>query len=356
MNILVLNVGSSSIKYSLFKNTNELFSNCIERIGERKGKFKTHSDALKEIRTLLISKKTNIDAIGHRVVHGGKIKKPSKITNNIIKKLRKVAELAPLHEIPEIKVIELSHKLFPKPKQYAVFDTAFHHTLPSKAKVYGIPYKFFKSGIQKYGFHGLSHKYVSQKLKGKTITCHLGSGCSITAIKNKKSMDTSMGFTPLEGIMMGTRSGNLDPSIIPYLIKHQKLSLKQINYLLNKKSGLLGISGISNDLRDLLKNKSPRAKLAVEIFIYKIIQYIGSYVSTLNGLDNLVFTAGIGENSAIVREKILKNLTYLGIKIDKNKNNANAEIISSKNSAVKVRVTKTNETLMIAKEVLKIAK
>ena len=165
-----------------------------------------------------------------------------------------------------------------------------------------------------------------------------------------------MGFTPLEGIMMGTRSGNLDPSIIPYLIKHQKLSLKQINYLLNKKSGLLGISGISNDLRDLLKNKSPRAKLAVEIFIYKIIQYIGSYVSTLNGLDNLVFTAGIGENSAIVREKILKNLTYLGIKIDKNKNNANAEIISSKNSAVKVRVTKTNETLMIAKEVLKIAK
>ncbi|MBL7050577.1 acetate/propionate family kinase [Candidatus Woesearchaeota archaeon] len=356
MNILVLNVGSSSIKYTLFKNTKILFSNLIERIGEKKGKFKTHSLALKEIKTQLTLKNANIDVIGHRVVHGGKIKKPSKITNNIIKKLKKVAELAPLHEIPEIKVIELSHKLFPKQKQYAVFDTAFYHTLPNKAKIYGIPYKFFRAGIQKFGFHGLSHKYVSQKLKGKTITCHLGSGCSITAIKNKKAIDTSMGFTPLEGLVMGTRSGSLDPAIIPYLIKHQKLSLKQIDQLLNRKSGLLGISGISNDLRDLLKNKNPRAKLAVEIFIYKITQYIGSYTATLNGLDNLVFTAGIGENSHMVREKILNNLSYLGIKIDKNKNKTNAKIISTKNSKVKVMVTKTNETLMIAKEILKITK
>ncbi len=343
MRILVLNVGSSSVKYNLYDNKKFLQNGKVERIGKKK----TYEQAIK----IILKKSNKVDVIGHRVVHGGNIKKSILLTNNIIKKLWKIAELAPLHNIPELKVIEICKKL--KIPQIAIFDTSFHQSIPERAKIYGLPYKFYKDGIKRYGFHGTSCKYILRKIKGnKVIICHLGNGCSITAIKNKKSFDTSMGFTPLEGLIMGCRSGNLDPAIVLYLLKNKNIN--EVSNLLNNKSGLLGISGISNDIRDLKKSKNKRAKLALDVFTYRIVKYIGAYIAVMNGIDSIVFTGGIGENAYYLRKDILKNFEFLGLRLDNNKNIKNKEIVSTKSSKIKIFVIKTDEEIIIVEEVLRV--
>ena len=348
MHYLILNVGSSSVKYAVYKDDKLLGKNNIERVlTPQKRRL-----AVKSIQAHLSDEKIIPDALGHRVVHGFTLQNTVPVSLSLIHFLKKVAELAPLHDIAEIEVMEHCHSIFPC-KQYAVFDTSFFKELPTKAKIYGLPYKYFKKGIHRYGFHGLSHAYVTKGLKGMVISCHLGSGCSITALKNGKPIDTSMGFTPLEGPIMGTRSGSLDPAIVPYLMEHQKLSLKRISVLLNDKSGLLGISGISNDFRDLMKSHSGRAKLALEVFIYQVSKIIGSYMAALQGLDILVFTAGIGERNAYLRQRILENFGYMGIKLDEHKNEMNEKIISKASSKVKVMVIPTDEEKMILEEVQK---
>lgn len=318
MKILILNVGSSSVKYEVFEKDKSVLNGMIERIQDKKG----FSAAVKRIMNLLNDRKIDIDAIGHRVVHGGAIEKTCRITASTLSRLDKVKDLAPLHNIPELYTIRCCLRAFSKP-QFAVFDTAFHSTMPEKASTYAIPYKLAdKYGVRKYGFHGTSHAYVAHQAciqlgkdikRQRIITCHLGNGCSITAIKNGKSIDTSMGMTPLEGLVMGTRCGDIDPGAIAYLMD-KGYPKKQIMNILNHKSGLLGISGISNDLRDLLRSKSPRAKLAIEVFLYRIVKYIGAYNAVLGGTDILVFTGGIGENSTTIRNRILSQVNHLGIK------------------------------------------
>ena len=342
--ILVFNVGSSSIKYSLFEDSDLLKSGNYERL-------KSKEDYARAVQDIFIKfKNQKIDAIAHRVVHGGDLKKTSKITKEVKEKIKKFSEFAPLHNPKQLTVIELCEKF--KKVQYAVFDTMFFANIPEVAKTYAIPKEITeKYKIKKYGFHGLSHEYVSKGLKGKTITCHLGSGSSISAIKNGKPLDTSMGLTPLEGIMMGTRSGSIDPGVILLL---QKKGYNAEDILTNK-SGLKGISGF-NDFRDILKNmnKNKDCKLAYDLFIYRIIKVIGSYIAVLNGLDNLVFTAAIGENVAILRKDICNQLKFLGLRLNDNKNKSNSKVISSIFSKVKVYVIKTDEEKMAVEEVLKV--
>jgi acetate kinase len=341
--ILTLNAGSSSIKYSLFDKEKKVLVGEIEKV-------KDYKKALNKIYKKL--KKCKIKKIAHRVVHGKDNSKTKLLTSKFIQRLKKYNELAPLHNPIEIKVIEESIKLFPKAKHFAVFDTAFHTTMPKIAKLYGLPLRYYKKGIKRYGFHGTSHKYISQIVKKpKVISCHLGNGCSITAIKNGKSIDTSMGFTPLEGLLMGTRSGDIDPSIISYLMSKEKKTIKEIEHILNYQSGLLGISEESNDVRDLLKSKKGSSKLALELFTYRITKYIGSYISILNGVDVIVFTAGIGEKAYSLREKILNNFKFLGLKLDKTKNKNNKKIITKPNSKIKVMVIPTYEEKIMAREV-----
>jgi acetate kinase len=345
-NILVFNVGSSSIKYNLFENSNLIKFGSYERLKSKEDYEKAVQDIFKK------SEDVKIDTIAHRVVHGGELKQTFKITKEIKEKINKFSEFAPLHDPNQLRVIELCEK-YKKP-QYAVFDTMFFSNLPNIAKIYAIPKEITeKHKIRRYGFHGLSHKYVSRGLKGKTITCHLGSGSSISAIKDSKAIDTSMGLTPLEGIMMGTRSGSIDPGIIFFLQKKGY----DVQDILTNKSGLKGISGY-NDFRDILSkmNKDKDCKLAYDLFVYQIIKAIGSYVTALNGLNNLVFTGRIGENVPKLREDVCKHLQFIGLSIDKNKNKLNSEIISSKDSKVKVYTRKSNEEKMIAEEVLKILK
>lgn len=343
-NILVFNVGSSSIKYSLFEDTILLESGIKEKLKSKKD----YSKALKEIFLNFTNKK--IDLLVHRVVHGGEINKTSLITIEVKNKIKQFSEFAQLHNPPQLTVIELCEK-FQKP-QYAVFDTMFFANLPEVSKIYPLPKKITeKYNIQRYGFHGLSHEYASKNLKGRTIVCHLGSGSSISAIKDNTPLDTSMGLTPLEGIMMGTRSGSIDPGIIFFLLK-KKYDVKNI---LTNESGLKGISGY-NDFRDVLKNmdSDKNSKLAYDLFIYRIIKTIGAYTSVLNGLDNLVFTATIGENVPKLREDICNNLKFIGIKLNKKKNNQNKKIISSLFSKVNVYVVKANEEKIAVEEVLKV--
>jgi acetate kinase len=342
--ILILNVGSSSIKYSLFENSTLVSSEDYEILKTRKD----YSESVKKIFNKL--GKQDIDLIVHRVVHGGNLKKPVKITQEIKNEIKKFSEFAPLHNPKQLMVIELCEK-YKKP-QYAVFDTLFFSDIPEVAKTYAVPMTITKKyGIRRYGFHGLSHKFVSTGLKGRTITCHLGSGCSISAILNGKPVDTSMGFTTLEGLMMSTRSGTIDPGIIFFLEK-EKYNTEE---LLIEKSGLKGICNYT-DFRDILSKmkKNKDCKLAYEMFIYQIIKTIGSYTSVLDGLDNLVFTAKIGENVPKLREDICNNLSYLGVKLDKKENQKNSKMISSKQSKVKVWVIKTNEEKIAVEEVLKI--
>ncbi|PUU90540.1 acetate kinase [Halanaerobium congolense] len=394
MKILVINSGSSSLKFQLFnmENENVLAQGLFQRIGINNSylefnnnqdeliiekEIPDHITAVKLLIDTLLSKDQGvlksmeeIEAVGHRLVHGGEKYKQTVIINEeIIKQLEKTVELAPLHIPPNIAGIKICQKLLPNKAQIGVFDTAFHHTIPEKAYVYALPYKYYqKHKIRKYGFHGTSHKYIAKRTAKlldkpveelKIISCHLGNGASITAVKNGKSIETSMGFTPLEGLVMGTRSGDFDPAIIPFLLKKENLKISELDDVLNKKSGLLGVSGVSSDFRDIenaaAKGKK-QAQLAIKLFNYRVQKYIGAYAAVMNGVDAVTFSAGIGENSISVRKNILNELGYLGITLDNEKNKVRGQekIISADNSKVKALVIPTNEELVIARETLEI--
>ena len=397
MKILVVNSGSSSIKYRLFDMTDEslLANGLVERIGIE-GSLINHypagKDAIKKeieipdhrkgielvIDGLLnneygvIKSISEITAVGHRVVHGGEKYSGSVLLNeDVMNTLNEFIELAPLHNPPNILGIKVCQELLPGIPQVGVFDTAFHQSIPEHAFLYGLPYGFYeKYRIRRYGFHGTSHKYVAQKAaemlgKGlkelKVITCHLGNGSSITAVKDGRSIDTSLGFGTISGVIMGTRCGDLDPAIIPYLMEKEKLSFKEINDILYKKSGLMGLSeGISSDMRDLesqVMSGNKRAKRTLDVLYYGLKKYIGAYTAAMNGLDVLVFTAGIGENSPLLRKKVCKDLSFFGIEIDDKKNDGvkgKKAIISTEDSKVKVFVIPTDEELMIAQDTAEI--
>jgi acetate kinase len=312
-----------------------------------------------------------IEAVGHRVVHGGETFKDSVLIDEDVEEaIQQAFDIAPLHNPPNLDGIRAAKKHLPDVPHVAVFDTAFHHSIPKHAFLYGIPNRLYRRyKIRKYGFHGTSHYYVSRmyhklsekpKEGSKVITCHLGNGCSVAAIKDGKSYDTSMGFSPLEGLVMGTRSGDIDPSILFYIIDKEELSLANVHALLNKHSGLLGLSGYAADMRDLLEEADRgdrRCQEAIDVFCYRVKKYIGSYIASMNGVDAIIFTGGIGENAAPVRQKILEGMDYAGIIIDeqKNTNPGNDTVISKDESNVDVRVIPTNEELVIAIDAAKIA-
>ena len=340
MKTLILNVGSATIKYSVFENKKLLKEGMEERVIDFEKSFRKISGKIdRDIKTIV-----------HRVVHGGNFESRV-IDRKLMSELKKFSELAPVHQANEIKIIELCGKIFPKARQIAVFDTAFHKTIPEKAAVYGIPYKFYKKGVRAYGFHGISCSSIAKKLKkSKIIICHFGNGCSVTAVKNGRSIDNSMGFTPLGGTVMGSRCGSIDPSIIFYMMKHQKMKIEEVYEMLNSKSGLLGISGISNDIRDILKSKSKKARLALDVFCYNAAKWIGAYAAVLDGVSAIVFTGGIGENNPEVRKKILEYFSHLGLKIDNEKNKRNERIISSNSSKVTVYIIPCDETREMLEE------
>ncbi|MFC1616073.1 acetate/propionate family kinase [Patescibacteria group bacterium] len=385
MKILILNSGSSSLKFKVFENNKKLelvAEGMIDGLGLKTCRFtfksenknigqsaqiKTHKQAIDlTLKTLLkagvIKNNKEISAIGHRVVHGGEYySEPTKIDARVIKRLNQLSELAPLHNPANIKGIEVCKKLLARTPQIAVFDTAFHQTMEEKAYIYGIPYNFYKKhNIRRYGFHGTSHKYVTnealkiiKKKKVKTISCHIGNGVSITAELDGKSIDTSMGFTPLEGVMMGTRCGSIDPAIIFHLVQEKKMKLEKVEELLINDSGLEGLSEVSSDMRlvwDAAKKKDKLAQLSIEIFSYQIAKYVGAYVAVLNGLDGLIFTGGIGEKAEYVREKICQHFEYIGLKLDKRKNENSELILSTPKSKVKVMAIPTDEEMQIAME------
>lgn len=390
MKVLVINCGSSSVKFKVFEMPEAivLASGNVEKIGEeisifnwktkdigikKELKINSHQEALKLISETLTDKKTGIikdvgeiKGVGHRVVHGGEgFEKSVIIDENVIKRIEEYIDLAPLHNPHNLAGIKGSMEYFPESVQVAAFDTAFHTTIPEFAYLYAIPYHFYeKNRLRRYGFHGTSHRYVARRYaeivgKGKyevnVITCHLGNGCSITAVKNGHSIDTSMGLTPLEGLVMGTRSGDIDPGIIFYLEERGGYSIKEINKILNKKSGLLGISEYSNDFRNLMEKKDidKKVSLAIEIFCYRLKKYIGAYMAVLGKVDGIIFTAGIGENVPYVREKCLENMEEFGIEIDpeRNKKTIGKEGKISKNkSKIDVYVIPTNEELAIASD------
>lgn len=397
MKILVINCGSSSLKYQLIDMTDEevLAKGLVERIGiegskltqkvENREKYvieqamSSHKEAIQIVINALIdsengviSNMSEIAAVGHRVVHGGEEYAESVIIDDeVMKSLKECVKLAPLHNPPNIVGIEACKALLPNVPMVAVFDTAFHQTMPKESYVYALPYELYeKNRIRRYGFHGTSHKYVSNeaaKLLGKDvkdlkiITCHLGNGASITAVKDGKSFDTSMGFTPLEGLVMGTRSGDVDPAVLTYMMEELGMSAKEVDELLNKKSGVLGISGVSSDFRDIetaAAEGNERAQLALDIFHYRVRKYIGSYAAAMNGVDCIVFTAGLGENSPETREAVCDGLTFLDINIDKTKNAVRGKKvdISNEGSKVKVLIVPTDEELMIASDTLNLIK
>ncbi len=396
MKILVLNCGSSSVKYQVIEMEDEvlLCKGKVEKIGEetsfithtkgeKKWKFEkkmeNHEEAISEVLKILKSPEygvikdfNEIYGVGHRVVHGGEFFKDSVLVDEDVKDaIRKCIELAPLHNPHNLRGIEVMENLIPGVKQVAVFDTSFHQTLPPRAYLYAIPYEYYlKYRIRRYGFHGTSHRYVYNRFmeltgmdreKAKVITCHLGNGCSVTAIKGGKSIDTSMGFTPVEGLVMGTRSGDIDPALLLYLMENENLSTLEANNLINKKSGVLGLSGISNDMRIIEEgyfDNREEAVRAFEVYIYRIVKYIGAYAAVLNGVNGIVFTGGVGENSSILRRRVCENLEYLGVKIDLKKNESlrGEGEISSKDSEVKVFSISTNEELLIARDTYKIIK
>lgn len=398
MKILVLNCGSSSVKYKLFDMTSKevLAEGVIEKIGLSDSFLKFNlPDGTKrvieqEIREhtvgveLILDTLTNteygciqslneINAVGHRLVHGGENFNASVvITPEVIAHVKKCSDLAPLHNPANLKGIAAVTKILPHIPQVGVFDTAFHQTMPDYAYMYALPYEYYKQyGIRRYGFHGTSHRYVSQRaceflgldvLQEKIITAHLGNGGSITAIEHGKSIDTSMGLTPVEGLIMGTRSGDVDLGAITYLMDKEQLTGADVSELVNKKSGMLGISGVSSDMRDIekaIEAENPRAKLAMEMYNYRIKKYIGSYTAALNGLDVLVFTGGVGENQSGTRQSVCEGLSYLGVEIDLalNAKSRGEEIeLSTKNSKVRVVVIPTDEEFMIASDTLELVK
>ena len=393
MNILVINCGSSSLKYQLIdmKTEEALATGLVERIGiegsiltqKANGEkyiveeaMKDHQDAIKLVLAALVDKDhgviksmDEIEAVGHRVVHGGeKYAASVVIDEDVMKQLEECAKLAPLHNPPNIIGINACKALMPNTPMVGVFDTAFHQTMPEKAYLYALPYELYKDHhIRKYGFHGTSHKYVSMKAaeaKGKDIkelkivNCHLGNGASVSAVKNGESVDTSMGFTPLQGLVMGTRTGDMDPAVVTYLIKELGYSASEVDDILNKKSGVLGVSGVSSDFRDVedaaWNKKEHRSNIALDMFVYRVKQYIGSYAAIMGGVDAIVFTAGVGENSVEMRESILEGFDFLGVDFDKDKNKVRGKFaeITKEGSKVKAFVIPTNEELMIAKDTL----
>ncbi len=398
MKILVINAGSSSLKYQLIDMENEsvIAKGLCERIGIE-GSVLTHKahgkefvfkeqmpdhekaiqmvlDALTDKDCGVVGSMKEISAVGHRVVHGAEDYNTSVlVTDDVLDCCKQNIELAPLHNPANIMGIEACQKVMPGTPMVAVFDTAFHATMPQEAFLYGIPYDDYKNlRIRKYGFHGTSHMFVSSeaaKALGKDIkelkiiTCHLGNGSSIAAVKNGKCVDTSMGFTPLEGLPMGTRCGNIDAAVVEYLMNKKNMTIGGTLAYLNKKSGMLGLSGVSSDFRDLTEGNAfdnPRNKLAVDIFAYRIKGYIGQYSAIMNGCDCIVFTAGVGENTPYVRNMVLKDMDYLGVKIDAEKNahcpRGQVADISAADSKVRVLVIPTNEELVIARETKRIAK
>jgi acetate kinase len=394
MQVLILNSGSSSLKYQLFSMPSEtiLCSGIIERIGfdDAIFKFKTdknsiefesqilnHNAGLKLVAEHLLDKNTgiikspeDIAVVGHRVVHGGiYFSNTTEITQEVKDKIKELSSLAPLHNPANLEGIEVAEVIFPNAKQVAVFDTAFHQSIPEVAYKYAIPNEFLtKKHIRLYGFHGTSHKYVSEKAiaflgkkESKIITIHLGNGCSITAVKNGKSIDHSLGFSPVSGLIMGTRSGDIDPAIIFYLADKYGYALSDINTFLQKKSGMLGLTGYS-DLREIESEAAKGNKdciLALQMNAYRIKKYIGSYTAILNGLDAIVFTAGIGENSSYMRRLICEDLDFLGIQLDIEKNNTRSKDIQAINNAdskAKILVIPTNEELEIAKQSVELIK
>lgn len=393
MKVLVINCGSSSLKYQLFDMTDEsvLCKGLVERIGIEGSKLthkvngeklvveepmKDHTEAINHVFDALLDEKygvikslDEVSAIGHRVLHGGdKLTESCVIDDKVKDKIREFIKFGPLHNPANLMGIEACEKLAPGKKNIAVFDTAFHQTMPAKTYMYAIPYEYYEDyRLRKFGFHGTSHRYITlrtQQLLGKDdiniITVHLGNGSSIAAVKNGKCYDTSMGLTPLEGLLMGTRSGDLDPTVMTFLMNEKGYSADEMNQILNKKSGVLGVSGISSDFRDLeeeAEKGNDRAQLALDMFIERVKRYIGGYMAELGHVDAICFAGGIGENSSSMRKDILDTFEELGVKLDLDKNNTREEaLISADDSKVKVYVVPTNEELMIARDTLDLAK
>ncbi|MCT4631706.1 MAG: acetate kinase [Firmicutes bacterium] len=397
MKILVINCGSSSLKYQLMDMTDEsvLSKGLVERIGiegsilthEVPGRdkekiqtpMKDHKDAIANVLNALTDEKIGaiksydeIDAVGHRVVHAGEKYSGSVIiTEDVINALEECIDLAPLHNPPNIIGIRATMELLPEAPMVGVFDTAFHQTMEPEAYIYPIPYELYeKHKIRRYGFHGTSHRYVSEKAAEmlgkdiadlKLISCHLGNGASVTAIKGGKSVSTSMGFTPLEGLAMGTRCGDIDPAIVTFIMEKENLNINQVNNMLNKESGVLGISGVSSDFRDIetaAKDGNERAALAIKAFDRRVKRYIASYAAVMGGVDGIIFTAGLGENSPTNRLAITDGLEFMGVEMDiiANDFRGSAKIVSKESSKVKVLVIPTNEELMIAKDTLELVK
>jgi len=390
MKVLVVNCGSSSLKYQLFNMQDEsvLAKGLIERIGidgvlthqpadqdkvvietsipDHKVAIKLVVDALLDANHGVVKSMDEISSVGHRVVHGAeKFAKSVKIDDKVMKALEECSELAPLHNPANILGIQACEALMPGVPQVAVFDTAFHQTMPKFAYLYALPYEYYeKYGVRRYGFHGTSHKYVAQRaadmlgkdLKDvKIVTCHLGNGASVAAVNNGEVLDTSMGLTPLEGLVMGTRSGDMDPAIVKFIVEKEGISVKEMDNILNKKSGVLGVSGVSSDFRDIegaANDGNERAQAALDMFAHRVRKYIGGYAAAMGGVDAVVFTAGLGENSISMRAEICKTLEFLGIKIDPAKNDVRGKetVISTDDSTVKALLVPTNEELMIARD------
>jgi acetate kinase len=397
MKVLVINAGSSSLKYQLIdmKNETVLAKGLCDRIGidnsfikQSKGsedavvlnkELKNHKDAIEAVISALTDDKigviknmSEIIAVGHRIVHGGeKFKSSVIIDEKVMDAVRECIDIAPLHNPPNIIGIEACQQIMPSIPMIGVFDTTFHSNMPNYAYLYALPYELYqKYGIRKYGFHGTSHKFVSERAAEmlgkplsdlKIITCHLGNGSSICAVNKGVSVDTSMGFTPLQGLAMGTRSGTIDPEVVTFLMEKEDLTVKGISNLLNKKSGVLGISGVSSDFRDLhnaADEGNKRAQLAIDIFCYGVKKFIGEYIAVMNGVDAIVFTAGVGENNSIVRKQILDNMDFFGIRIDNEKNKVRGQEIdiSTTDATVSTLVVPTNEELAIARETIRLLK
>ncbi len=391
MKVIVLNCGSSSIKYQLFDMSQKsvMAKGVVEKLGlhgsflkyedhkgnviKLEGEIVDHQAGIEYILGILTSKKrgvlTNyneIDAIGHRVVLGGEeFKNSVYIDGHVLQKIEEYSALAPLHNPANLRGIYAMQALLPETPQVATFDTAFHQTMPEYAYMYAIPYSLYKKyGIRRYGFHGTSHSFVSKRAceilnvdynKQKIITCHLGNGASVAAILNGQSVDTSMGLTPVEGLIMGTRSGDIDPSIIPFIMSKEDVDVPTANTIVNKHSGMLGITGVSSDMREIIQaadNGNERAKLGIDMYEYRIKKYIGSYAAAMGGVDLIIFTGGVGENNPQIRYNVCKDLGFIGVEIDKNANNCRGEekIATTNASKVKVMVVPTNEELVIAED------
>ena len=394
MKILVINCGSSSLKYQLIDSDTEqvLAKGLCERIGidgmftyqkagcdkqvsqinqpDHKTSIQIVLDALTDKENGVIADLSEIGAVGHRLVHGGEeFAASTLITDEVIKAVEGCNDLAPLHNPANIIGVNACRELMPNTPMVGVFDTAFHQTMPAEAFIYGIPYEYYKKDkVRKYGFHGTSHSYVSKRTaeilgmdydKAKIIVCHLGNGASICAVDGGKSVETSMGLTPLMGLVMGTRSGEIDPGVMEYLGKKENMSFEEIMTMLNKRSGVLGISGVSSDFRDVddaIESGNEQALLAMNVYVHRVKSYIGAYIAIMNGVDAIVFTAGVGENDAKARAAIMKDFDFIGAKLDEEKNNVRGKeaIISTDDSKVKILVVPTNEELMIARDTLRI--